>query len=235
MMHRAIVLLLVVAGLVSTFGEPVRASATVSSLWTDQVCAGDGTVTARLTWGPINASATDQWLDLAWRDPYTELSLVQTSRRLAGGANTIEWLGLTPGLTYQVQVTQHFAVDLIAVSPILSFKTAPCSSTVPGEIVSIRPTPVPTAPPSASSAPDDDTADTGDTDDTESPSDSSQSGPRKASDYIGRSDPPQDFCTFAACIDNFWNGRGTVVRCADGKYSKSGGIRGSCSGHGGNS
>src|SRR6266567_9391142 len=43
--------------------------------------------------------------------------------------------------------------------------------------------------------------------------------------------PHASFCSYFACIGNFWNGRGYVVECNDGDYSKSGGIRGSCSYH----
>lgn len=46
--------------------------------------------------------------------------------------------------------------------------------------------------------------------------------------------PPSDFCSYFACIGNFWNGRGHVIQCRDEMYSKSGGIQGSCSYHGGN-
>lgn len=46
--------------------------------------------------------------------------------------------------------------------------------------------------------------------------------------------PPAEFCTYFDCIPNFWNGRGYVVQCRDGLFSKSGGIQGSCSRHGGN-
>ncbi len=46
--------------------------------------------------------------------------------------------------------------------------------------------------------------------------------------------PPADFCSYFSCIGNFWNGRGYVMECNDGMYSKSGGIQGSCSYHGGN-
>lgn len=48
-------------------------------------------------------------------------------------------------------------------------------------------------------------------------------------------DPPREFCQYFSCIGNFWNGRGYVVQCRDGMFGKSGGIQGSCSGHGGNS
>jgi hypothetical protein len=48
--------------------------------------------------------------------------------------------------------------------------------------------------------------------------------------------PPSNLCTVFACIPSFWNQtRGYVMQCSDGLLSHSGGIRGSCSGHGGNS
>ncbi len=46
--------------------------------------------------------------------------------------------------------------------------------------------------------------------------------------------PPSNFCSYFTCIANFWNGNGYVEECQDGTYSKSGGISGSCSHHGGN-
>jgi hypothetical protein len=46
--------------------------------------------------------------------------------------------------------------------------------------------------------------------------------------------PPANFCSFFGCIANFWNGSGYVIQCWDGEFSKSGGISGSCSYHGGN-
>jgi hypothetical protein len=46
--------------------------------------------------------------------------------------------------------------------------------------------------------------------------------------------PPGAFCSYFACIANFWNGKGYVMQCQDGMYSKSGGRSGSCSYHGGN-
>jgi hypothetical protein len=47
---------------------------------------------------------------------------------------------------------------------------------------------------------------------------------------------PEDdpsFCDTHDCIPNFDNGNGSVVQCADGTYSHSGGIQGACSHHGG--
>lgn len=46
--------------------------------------------------------------------------------------------------------------------------------------------------------------------------------------------PPGTFCNYFKCIANFWNGKGYVMECQDATYSKSGGISGSCSHHGGN-
>ena len=45
--------------------------------------------------------------------------------------------------------------------------------------------------------------------------------------------PPSDFCSYFDCIDNFPNGKGYVVQCIDGRFSKSGGRQGACSYHGG--
>ncbi len=42
------------------------------------------------------------------------------------------------------------------------------------------------------------------------------------------------FCSSHSCIPNFPSGNGAVIQCADGQYSHSGGISGSCSSHGGN-
>lgn len=41
------------------------------------------------------------------------------------------------------------------------------------------------------------------------------------------------FCSTHECIPNYPNGRGYPVECSDGEWSKSGGIQGACSGHGG--
>jgi hypothetical protein len=47
--------------------------------------------------------------------------------------------------------------------------------------------------------------------------------------------PPANFCSAFACIASFWNQtNGYVVQCRDGLFSHSGGVRGSCSSHGGN-
>jgi hypothetical protein len=45
--------------------------------------------------------------------------------------------------------------------------------------------------------------------------------------------PPADFCSYFACITTFWKGHGYVDQCVDGDYSKSGGLSGACSHHGG--
>lgn len=46
--------------------------------------------------------------------------------------------------------------------------------------------------------------------------------------------PAGGFCNYFRCINNFSNGKGYVMECKDGMYSKSGGRSGSCSYHGGN-
>jgi len=44
---------------------------------------------------------------------------------------------------------------------------------------------------------------------------------------------PADFCTTHSCIPSFAEGHGTIVQCADGEWSHSGGRPGVCSRHGG--
>lgn len=44
---------------------------------------------------------------------------------------------------------------------------------------------------------------------------------------------PADFCTTHTCIASFAEGHGTIVQCADGEWSHSGGLPGVCSRHGG--
>ena len=44
---------------------------------------------------------------------------------------------------------------------------------------------------------------------------------------------PADFCTTHQCIPSFSEGTGTIVQCADGEWSHSGGRPGVCSRHGG--
>jgi len=53
--------------------------------------------------------------------------------------------------------------------------------------------------------------------------------------YVGGSQAGDDdsFCDSHACIDNFDNGEGSIVQCADGTWSRSGGLSGACSWHGG--
>lgn len=47
--------------------------------------------------------------------------------------------------------------------------------------------------------------------------------------------PPQDICSYLNCIESFWSyTNGYVMQCADGWFSHSGGVSGSCSSHGGN-
>ena len=137
MRHDLLTRLLVAIFLVGFAGNtfPGSAEATVSSMWIDQVCAGDGTVSARLTWGPLDVYAVDQWLDLAWEDSFTQAGFRQRSQSFSAGANSIEWQGLTPNVTYYARVTQGYAWGLISVSQIFTFKTAPCNSTQRGEII----------------------------------------------------------------------------------------------------
>jgi hypothetical protein len=65
----------------------------------------------------------------------------------------------------------------------------------------------------------------------------STSAPQPASEGPGSFDHAGDaeFCSTHGCIENFPNGNGYVVQCADGEWSHSGGLSGVCSDHGGES
>lgn len=46
--------------------------------------------------------------------------------------------------------------------------------------------------------------------------------------------PPANFCDYFNCIPSLWRQtNGYVIQCGDGTFSHSGGVRGSCSSHGG--
>lgn len=49
--------------------------------------------------------------------------------------------------------------------------------------------------------------------------------------YSHDTDP--EFCSTHSCIENFPNGSGSIIQCADGEWSHSGGASGACSDHGG--
>lgn len=45
--------------------------------------------------------------------------------------------------------------------------------------------------------------------------------------------PASDVCSYFACVDNFWNGKGYLVQCGDGMVGMLGGPSGSCADHSG--
>ena len=72
------------------------------------------------------------------------------------------------------------------------------------------------------------------------PSTSPDGGPATSTDSTSVEDPGStshatdtEFCTTHTCIPNFPNGNGSIVQCADGEWSHSGGLSGACSDHGG--
>lgn len=44
---------------------------------------------------------------------------------------------------------------------------------------------------------------------------------------------PTGFCATHGCVPSFEKGRGSIVQCEDGMWSRSGGLSGACSHHGG--
>jgi hypothetical protein len=62
---------------------------------------------------------------------------------------------------------------------------------------------------------------------------SSPASTRVAEPSTAADGTPAGFCTTHTCIASFAEGRGTIVQCADGEWSHSGGLQGVCSRHGG--
>ncbi len=135
-MHKPFLLILVVLSLFAGLGWPKNIEARVTSLWTEQVCTGDGTVQVNLQWGPIDYSVYAQWLDLAWLDNASRPKQL-TSNTLVGPVNHLDWPGLQPASTYYVRVAQRSINDVVSLSTVFVVETAKCASTVPGDIVNL--------------------------------------------------------------------------------------------------
>jgi hypothetical protein len=58
-------------------------------------------------------------------------------------------------------------------------------------------------------------------------------GAQNPAAFLGSANPPANFCSFAACVPNFFQDPGFVVQCGDGLYSKTGGTTSVCPGRGG--
>lgn len=100
----------------------------------------------------------------------------------------------------------------------------PVPTAVPTQAPTAVPTAIPTQPPAATPVP------------TQPPVQTGVNGNPWGYNFVPGnyiSSPPTAFCTYFACIKSFWYGNGYVEECQDQMYSKSGGITGSCSKHGG--
>jgi hypothetical protein len=102
----------------------------------------------------------------------------------------------------------------VAPTPVRTPQPTPVPTPTPTPTPTLAPTPVPTAAPNLCGAP---------------------ANPWNYT-FCGGSlitAPPANFCSYFNCIASFTPGKGYVVQCADLTFSKSGGISGSCSTHGG--
>ena len=131
------------------------------------------------------------------------------------------------------RTTGHFPADVTASSPatgrtyrlqcsILGFGTELVCATLPpatGVVVVPFRTSSAAAPPSTS---------TSTPQPTPPPSAPAVEGPGSTSHATDA-----EFCSTHQCIENFPNGNGYIVQCADGEWSHSGGLSGACSDHGG--
>jgi hypothetical protein len=114
-----------------------RAEATASSLWSEQFCAGNGTVTLVLTWGPVHSFVHEEWVDVSPFDGSWADGTFAHSGVLRGPVNKLRWEGFLPGTTYYFRVSQVSADGYWYPSPTFTVKTAPCSSTLPLDIVGL--------------------------------------------------------------------------------------------------
>jgi hypothetical protein len=169
----------------------------------------------------------ESW-SVAWYDPAIDQSFLLVLHTESGNSALADNLFGQPSDRLDPSHAL-FATRLTQSAAELVILRQPPAPPAPAPAVAVSPPSEPTPPPSASAAP-------------AAPAASTCGAPSNPYGYTlcpgtGRtiSAAPADFCRYFSCIPSFWNQtRGIVEQCKDGLYSHSGGVRGSCSGHGGN-
>jgi len=109
--------------------------------------------------------------------------------------------------------------------PTLKPTDTPVPTQVPTAVPTQAPTPIPTKAPAPTPVP------------TQPPAQTGLNGNPWGYDLNTGNliySPPADFCNYFSCVGTFWTKtNGYVDECSDGTYSHSGGVRGTCSRHGG--
>lgn len=141
-------------------------------------------------------------------------------------AGTVE--GVTGTSVYATPVPQNQAQSAVKMQFTPSKPTSPTPTPTPSPTPRPTPTPIPPTPTPVPTQPPAPTP-------TPAPATGVNGNPWGYNFNPGNViySPPGAFCSYFSCITSFWNGNGYVEECNDGMYSKSGGIRGSCSRHGG--
>jgi hypothetical protein len=138
-----------------------------------------------------------------------------------GGPTTPPTATPTQQQVAQISSTETPTQDVA--TPPATLPPTPTPTPVPTKPPAPTPTPIPTKPPAPTPTPQPETGVNG--------------NPWGYDFNPGTliTNPPTNFCQYFGCIGSFWDGKGYVIECKDGMYSKSGGRSGSCSHHGGNS
>jgi hypothetical protein len=113
-----------------------------------------------------------------------------------------------------------------------STEAQPAAQATPAETTPTPPTET-TAPPTPAPAEPTPSPDSPEEEKVPEPEKAPESAPESSETEAESHPEGEGFCSSHTCIPNFENGRGYPVECSDGEWSKSGGISGACSGHGG--
>jgi len=235
-----------------------RIASATASFYMEQGCSSDGSVSLSFSWQDSDPAATQRWIDVSSYDNGWQPNTYVGAGPISPEAKNLIWPGYKSGEHFYVRFSEQRrdgtwestrTYDFLVRQCNTTSATAPTAplSSVPSNPIGSSSIPVYSGPPSSQViAPTSSVlqpqnlrkyapkaAATSGEPGLPAPSSRAVSN-RKASDYLGSSNPPADFCSFATCIANFWNGQGSVVMCKDGTYSKSGGTSASCSGHSGN-
>jgi len=188
-----------------------------ANFYMDQNCQADNSVTLAFSWDGGSSGVKQQWVDVSTTDTWKTGSFTGAGP-FSADVQSFNWPGYKPGNTYYVRFNQQTASGTWDATKTYKFTVKSCT----GGTSSPGAAPVGSGTPAANNT------------QPVTPGQGSAST-RDPRQFIGLSNPGLDFCNYAKCVDNFWNGGGTLVMCKDGYFSLSGGKPGSCSDHGGNS
>jgi hypothetical protein len=184
-----------------------------ANFYMDQTCMPDNSVTLAFSWDGGSSGVRQQWVDVSAKDTWAAGSFTGAGP-FAEGVQAYNWPGYKSGTTFYVRFNQQTASGSWDPTRTYRFTVKACGA---GAGTSSAPAagPTQTTQPVTAGA--------------------GSASTKDPKNFLGSYNPGLDFCDYAKCVENFFNGGGSLVQCKDGYYSLSGGKPGSCSGHGGNS